>query len=61
MERDAFLRTSGYYRVHAPPQPELSVGTLHRLRDEPGSLSRFSVDLYRGYLRATSGPVASAP
>ena len=61
LERDAFLRTSGYYRVHTPPQSELSAGTLYRLRDEPGSLSRFSLDLFRGYLGIPSGPVASAP
>ncbi len=59
--RDAFLHTSGYYRVHTPPQADLSAGTLYRLRDEPGSLSRFSVDLFRGYLKAAGGPVAAAP
>ncbi len=59
LERDGFLRTSGYYRVHRPPAAERSVGTLLRLRDEPGSLSRFSLDLYRGYL-GISGPVAAA-
>jgi hypothetical protein len=59
--RDAFLHTSGYYRVHTPPQADLSVGTLHRLRDEPGSLSRFSVDLFRETLKAAGGPVAVAP
>jgi hypothetical protein len=61
LERDAFLSTSGFYRVHPPPQAELSTGTLLRLRDEPGSLSRFSVDLYRAYEEAAAGPVARAP
>jgi hypothetical protein len=57
LERDAFLHTSGYYRVNRPPQASLSVGTLLQLRDEPGSLSRFSIDLYRGYERlAAAGP-----
>ena len=60
LERESFLHTSGYYRVHAPPQAEFSAGTLHRLRDEPGSLSRFSIDLYRRYAEA-AGRVASAP
>jgi hypothetical protein len=59
--RDAFLHTSGYYRVHTPPQSELSAGTLYRLRDEPGSLSRFSVELYRRTREAMAGPVAAAP
>jgi hypothetical protein len=35
------------------------VGTLLRLRDDPGSLSRFSLDLYRGYV-GVPGPVAVA-
>ena len=61
LARDAFLHTSGYYRVHTPPQSELSAGTLYRLRDEPGSLSRFSVELFRGYLEAARGPLAAAP
>jgi hypothetical protein len=61
LEREAFLRTSGYYRVHPPPQAELSAGTLYRLRDEPGSLSRFSIDLFRRYEEAVTGPVAAAP
>jgi hypothetical protein len=57
LERDEFLHTSGYYRVNRPPQASLSVGTLLQLRDEPGSLSRFSIDLYRGYERlAAAGP-----
>ena len=60
LERESFLHTSGYYRVHTPPQAELSAGTLHRLRDEPGSLSRFSVDLYRGYAESARR-VAVAP
>jgi hypothetical protein len=58
--RDSFLHTSGYYRVHRPPQSGLSVGTLYRLRDEPGSLSRFSLDLYRGYERMPAGGMAAA-
>jgi hypothetical protein len=58
LARDAFLHTSGYYRVNRPPEASLSVGTLVKLRDEPGSLSRFSVDLYRGYERlGAAGPV----
>jgi len=61
LERDAFLHTSGYYRVHQPPQSELSAGTLYRLRDEPGSLSRFSIELFRRYEEAAGGPVAAAP
>lgn len=59
--RDAFLHTSGYYRVHTPPQANLSAQTLYRLRDEPGSLSRFSLDLFRRYEEAAAGPVAGAP
>ena len=59
--RDAFLHTSGYYRVHTPPQSELSVGTLYTLRDDPGSLSLFSVELYRRTLEVTSRPVAAVP
>jgi hypothetical protein len=61
MVRDAFLHTSGYYRVHTPPQSELSVGTLYTLRDEPGSLSLFSVELYRRTLAIMTGPVAATP
>jgi hypothetical protein len=47
--REAFLFTSGYYNVYEPPQSERSLATLYTLRDEPGSLSRFSLDLYRKY------------
>jgi len=47
--REAFLYTSGYYNVHPPPQRERSISTLYTLRDEPRSLSRFSLDLYRSY------------
>jgi hypothetical protein len=49
--RTAFLHTSGYYRVHPPPQPHRSNGTLLVLAREPGALSRFSLDLYRAYSR----------
>jgi hypothetical protein len=59
--RDAFLHTSGYYRVNRPPQASLSIGTLRQLRDEPGSLSRFSVDLYRGYDRLAATGSAATP
>ncbi len=59
--RDAFLHTSGYYRVHTPPQSELSAGTLYTLRDEPGSLSLFSVELYRRTLAIMAAPVAGNP
>ncbi len=60
--RDAFLRTSGYYRVIQPPSAELSKGTLYRLRDEPGALSRFSLDLYRRYEEAAAkAPPVSGP
>jgi hypothetical protein len=61
LERDTFLHTSGYYRVHTPPQADLSVGTLYRLRDEPGSFSRFSVELFRRYQEAAAGPGAASP
>jgi len=62
LERDAFLHTSGYYRVHTPPQAELSAGTLYRLRDDPGSLSQFSLDLYRRYRAlALAEPPGGAP
>ncbi len=54
--RDAFLLTSGYYLVHRPPRAERSLATLRTLRDEPGSLSRFSLDLYREYLKALAAP-----
>ena len=55
--REAFLFTSGYYNVHRPPQSERSLGTLYTMRDEPGSLSRFSLDLYRKYRAlALAGP-----
>jgi hypothetical protein len=59
--RDAFLHTSGYYRVIRPPSAELSKDTLYRLRDEPGSLSRFSLDLYRGYEEAAAAMPVSGP
>ncbi len=54
--RDAFLLTNGYYLVHRPPQAERSLATLRTLRDEPGSLSRFSLDLYREYQKAAAAP-----
>lgn len=59
--RTAFLFASGYYRVHAPPQASRSVGTLRRLRDEPGSMVRFGFDLYREYARVIREAPASAP
>jgi hypothetical protein len=59
--RTAFLFASGYYRVHAQPQASRSVGTLRRLRDEPGSMVRFGFDLYREYARVIREAPASAP
>jgi hypothetical protein len=47
--RDAFLFTNGYYLVQRSPDSAKSITTLRTLRDEPQSLSRFSVDLYRKY------------
>jgi len=47
--RDAFLFTSGYYLVDASPNSAQSLETLRTLREEPQSLSRFSLDLYRKY------------
>jgi hypothetical protein len=55
--RDAFLDTSGYYLLHRPPQAERALATLDRVWKEPGALSRFSLDLYRGFRQA----LASAP
>jgi len=47
--RDAFLFTRGYYLVYPSPDSTQSTATLRTLRDEPHSLSRFSLDLYRRY------------
>ena len=47
--REAFLFTDGYYRVQPSPDSSKSISTLQTLRDEPQSLSRFSLDLYRKY------------
>ncbi len=59
--REAFLFTSGYYNIDRPPQSERSLATLYTLRDEPGSLSRFSLDLYRKYRAlALAEPAAGA-
>ena len=49
--RTVFLFANGYYSVHAQPQAERSTATLLRLRDEPGSMARFSLDLYRELAR----------
>jgi hypothetical protein len=61
LERGAFLRTSGYYRVHRPPQAVLSRDTLYRLRDEPGSLSRFSIELFQRYEKVARAPAVGSP
>lgn len=49
--RSTFLFANGYYTVQTPPQSERSTGTLLRLRDEPGAMARFSLDLYRELVR----------
>jgi hypothetical protein len=59
--RDAFLDTSGYYLLHAPPQATPSVVTLGRLWNEAGALGRFSLDLYRGYRTALALAPPQAP
>lgn len=51
LSRSAFLSANGYYTVHAQPQAQRSAGTLLRLRDEAGSMARFSFDLYRELYR----------
>lgn len=57
--RTAFVFANGYYSVHAQPQAERSVATLRRLRDEPGALARFGLDLYREFSRVVrEAPVA---
>jgi len=53
--RDAFLFTNGYYLVRGGPDSAKSPGTLRALRDEPQSLSRFSLDLYRKYRELALG------
>jgi hypothetical protein len=53
--RSAFLSTNGYYNVREPAQPRLQLGTLRTLQREPRSLSRFSLDLARAYLRHEAG------
>ena len=37
----------GYYNIHAPVRSSFSMGTLLTLRDEPQSLARFGIDLFR--------------
>jgi len=57
----AFLFVNGYYSVHPPPQASRSVGTLLRLRDEPGAMARFGVDLYRVLERTVRDAPREAP
>jgi hypothetical protein len=49
--RDAFLFSNGYYNVHRPPESSYRPGTLLAIRDDPGALARFGLDLYRGYVQ----------
>ena len=57
----AFLFANGYYSVHPPPQASRSVGTLLRLRDEPGAMARFGIDLYRALERTVRDAPREAP
>lgn len=59
--RTAFLFANGYYTVHAQPQAERSSGTLLRLRDEPGAMARFGLDLYRELTRVVREAPALPP
>jgi hypothetical protein len=53
--RTAFLFTHGYYNVHRPPEGNWSPLTLKTIRDRPGALAAFGLDLYRGYMRLVAG------
>ena len=48
-QRDAFFSSSGYYTVGQIKQAKFAPAKLVSIGDSPGSLSRFSVDLYREY------------
>jgi hypothetical protein len=45
--RTAFLFTHGYYNVHRPPEGNWSPLTLKTIRDRPGALAAFGLDLLR--------------
>jgi hypothetical protein len=49
LERSAFFESSGYYVAHRPVQSARSLATFRTIVDEPGALSRFSLDLFRKY------------
>ena len=56
--RSAFLFTHGYYNVHRPPNGDWSPLVLRDLRDRPGALAAFGLDLFRGYMRLVAGAPA---
>jgi len=60
-KRTSFLYTNGYYHVHQPPQSSWQPLTLLSLRDKKGSLAKFSLDLYRKYLKLSKTPPAPKP
>jgi hypothetical protein len=49
--RTAFLSSNGYYVGDPPIQRQWAPTTVQIMREEPGALSRFSLDLAREYLR----------
>lgn len=56
--RTAFLFTHGYYNVHRPPNGDWSPLVLKEIRDRPGALAAFGLDLFRGYMRLVAGASA---
>jgi len=60
-DRTAFLRTSGYYNVHAQIQAQWLPATLKAIRDEPGGLARFGRDLAREYVARMHRGASAAP
>jgi hypothetical protein len=52
--REGFVLTHGYYNVHAPPHGDWSPLALRDIRDRPGALAAFGVELARGYLHLTA-------
>lgn len=59
LARSAFFESSGYYVAHQPVQSARSLATFRTIVDEPGALSRFSLDLFRKYCEiALRTPVA---
>jgi len=47
-----FLLASGYYNLHKPIAGMDAVAHYERIRDEPGGLARFGIDLYKAYYAA---------